>query len=240
MRWKIVGLISVALLGVEALAQNRVRTVEVVGDQIVPVRTAVGIATIIQVPDTPSSVVLGDLSAFKVEYLDSAITVKPLKASAASNLYIHTDWKRYTLSLSTGPKNSADYIVYLKPKEMAKPKESGGITWQPYQRMVQSQNLKIDIVRVGHSADGFGFIEFKLAALQSQKIDPGIFWLTQSGKTKSVHGLYLAKAILTSGTSTTGLITMRLSEFERAPVILEIREKKTVRIAVSKEVLWAK
>ncbi|MEN0057571.1 MAG: hypothetical protein AAGB31_01955 [Bdellovibrio sp.] len=42
----------------------RVRTVEVKKDQIVTVRTALGVATIIQVPDRPNSLVVGDQSAF--------------------------------------------------------------------------------------------------------------------------------------------------------------------------------
>ena len=60
-----------------AIADAHVRRVAVQPDQIVTVRTAIGIATIIQVPDSPNSVVVGDQSAFKVEYLDRAIALTP-------------------------------------------------------------------------------------------------------------------------------------------------------------------
>lgn len=82
---------AVTLLALNASASERVRRVPILGDQIVTVRTSIGIATIIQVPDRPNSVVVGDQDAFKVEYLDQAITIKPLSSRAKSNLYIYTD-----------------------------------------------------------------------------------------------------------------------------------------------------
>ena len=90
------------------LAFARVRKVPVSGDQIVTVKTAIGIATIIQVPDRPNSVVVGDQESFKVEYLDQAITIKPLHSGAKSNLYVYTDWKRYNVQLTTGSEAIAD------------------------------------------------------------------------------------------------------------------------------------
>jgi type IV secretory pathway VirB9-like protein len=73
-----------------AFASERVRKIEVKPDQIVTVRTAIGIATIIQVPERPNSIVVGDQAGFKVEYLDQAITIKPLHSGARSNLYTNT------------------------------------------------------------------------------------------------------------------------------------------------------
>src|SRR3990167_893132 len=97
----------------ESNAGERVRRVPVQGDQIVTVRTSLGIATIIQVPDRPNSVVCGDQDAFKVEYLDQAITIKPISRGAKSNLYIYTDWKRYNVELVSGSEVAANYVVYL-------------------------------------------------------------------------------------------------------------------------------
>ena len=103
-------LLLVFFLSTHALA--RVRKVEVTQDQIVTVRTALGIATIIQVPDRPNSIVVGDQAAFKVEYLDQAITIKPLRGGAKSNLYVYTDYRRFNVQLITGADASADYVVY--------------------------------------------------------------------------------------------------------------------------------
>ena len=94
-------------------APSRVKRVPVLPDQIVTVKTALGIATIIQVPDRPNSLVVGDNEAFKVEYLDQAITIKPLHGGAKSNLYIYTDYRRFNVQLITGVEAAADYVVYL-------------------------------------------------------------------------------------------------------------------------------
>src|SRR5687768_5746145 len=105
---------SLGVLAESANADTRVRRVVVQGDQIVTVRTAIGIATIIQVPDSPNSDVVGDQSSFKVEYLDRAITIKPLISGAKSNLYVYTDWKRYNVQLISGLESAADFIIYLE------------------------------------------------------------------------------------------------------------------------------
>ncbi len=71
-------------------AKADVRHISTKKDQITKARTALGIATIIQVPDRPTSVVIGDQNSFKIEYLNKAITIKPLVANASTNLYIYT------------------------------------------------------------------------------------------------------------------------------------------------------
>ncbi len=85
--------IFLLVLSLSPSAWAKVRKVEVTKDQVVTVRTVIGIATIIQVPDKPNSIVVGDLAGFKVEYLDQAITIKPLDGRARSNLYIYTDFR---------------------------------------------------------------------------------------------------------------------------------------------------
>jgi type IV secretory pathway VirB9-like protein len=117
---RIAFVILLSLLSVQSWA--RVRTVEIKKDQIVTVRTALGVATIIQVPDRPTSLVVGDQTAFKVEYLDQAITIKPLHGGARSNLYIYTDYRRFNVQLMTTTEVSADYVVYLESQN-AKPLE---------------------------------------------------------------------------------------------------------------------
>lgn len=102
--------ILLAALFLPRFALGKVRKVEVKTDQIVTVRTAIGIATIIQVPDRPNSIVVGDQAAFKVEYLDQAITIKPLHGGAKSNLYIYTDYRRFNVQLVTSTEAAADYV----------------------------------------------------------------------------------------------------------------------------------
>jgi hypothetical protein len=62
-----------------ALASSRVKKVEVQKDQIVHVNTAMGIATIIQVPDRPNSVVVGEkvISTFTQITVDLMWNLRP-------------------------------------------------------------------------------------------------------------------------------------------------------------------
>jgi hypothetical protein len=124
------------------MANTKIRRVIVSGDQIVTVKTALGIATIIQVPDRPNSVVVGDQDAFKVEYLDQAVTIKPLQPGAKTNIYIYTDWKRYNVELVSGSESVSDYVVYLEnPKEKivvnSTPINNNTINWSEFKKFYE-------------------------------------------------------------------------------------------------------
>lgn len=61
MKWLLIILIPICTYAAPA------RKLVIHKDEVVTIRTAIGIATIIQVPDQPTSLVLGDSAAFKVE-----------------------------------------------------------------------------------------------------------------------------------------------------------------------------
>jgi type IV secretory pathway VirB9-like protein len=147
----------------------RVKKVEVQKDQIVHVNTAMGIATIIQVPDRPNSVVVGDQDAFKVEYLDLAITIKPITPHGKSNLYIYTDYRRFNVELATGSEASADYVVYLdnpKEKDTKSSFQKGGasVSWQSVAKSFKNENITFTVDRIGHLKSGVEIVEFKISS----------------------------------------------------------------------------
>ncbi|MBS1963079.1 MAG: TrbG/VirB9 family P-type conjugative transfer protein [Bdellovibrionales bacterium] len=207
------------------------RKVVVERDQIVTVRTALGVATIIQVPDKPNSVVVGDMNAFKVEYLDEAITIKPLGPRSRSNLYIYTDYRRFNVQLVAGTEASADYVVYLessrsKPRAAEKPKER--IIWKPLARQMTNEGLTFRSSRIGASDDGIVFVEFTLASENPVAIKPDWFWLTQGGNSRPIDGLVLSSLKCGPKNSLHGLMTIRRSDLnEKLPLKIELRRKKT-------------
>src|SRR6185437_1616257 len=90
------------LCGAPLFAANaHVRSVYPRLDEIIVVRAAIGIATIIQVPQAIQSAIIGDQSGFKVEYLYDAVTIKPLRYGVKTNLYLVTQNHRYNLRLLT-------------------------------------------------------------------------------------------------------------------------------------------
>jgi len=216
---------------------SRVRTLEVDNDQIVTVHTAIGVATIIQVPDRPTSLVVGDSEAFKIEYLDQAITIKPLRSNAKSNLYIYTDWKRFNVQLVTAGETAADYIVYLKGKHK-KPAPSDVISWKDVALSSKSDDLSLSVRRIGKLKGEYIFIEFQLSGKRGE-VDPKWFWLTQNGKSKPVHRLALSALSLNREGQLDGLLQVRLKDISKVEgVSIEIRRKKTFAVKIPKESLW--
>lgn len=128
---------------------ERIRRVVLAKDQIAKVQTAIGVATIIQVPDQPTSLVVGNQEGFKVEFLDTAITVKPLSANAKSNLYIYTDYRRFDVQLFTAQESTADYVVYLEEKKVPKLKSLTSTIWKSSELFAEEGGIKLSLRRTG-------------------------------------------------------------------------------------------
>lgn len=218
-------------------ADVRVRKVQVQQDQIVTVRTAMGIATIIQVPDRPNSLVVGNQSGFKVEYLDQAITIKPSFTGARSNLYIYTDYRRYNVQLVTTSETAADYVVYLdnpvdKPKSVA-------INWVQFSGQLRNDNFILGTKRMAKTKDGVLLLEFEITSETKDKFKPEWVWLTQGKSTRPIHGLMLSGDRVGPTENIQGIMQILRSDLNEneAPKI-EFRRAKTTYLTLPKVSLW--
>ena len=218
-----------------ALGFERVKKLEVKKDQIIHVNTAMGIATILQVPDRPNSVVVGDQDAFKVEYLDLAITIKPIAPHGNSNLYIYTDYRRFNVELTTGPEASADYVVYLqnpvKKEDQSKviniDKSGKRIHWQNVNRSFKNENITFQLNRIGKTKSGFVILEFTLTSSKQEQVNPASFWITQSGVTRPIQNLFISDVNLSPGIEIHGSFQLMKSDLKNsAPVRIEMRRRK--------------
>lgn len=222
--------------------EKKVRRVQVKKDQIVLVKTAPTIATIIQVPDRPNSVVLGNQGAFQVEYLDTAVTIKPLTSRSKGNLYIYTDYRRYNVELVTGDESASDYIVYFDdarttPKvPLAAP--DSGVRWRNYRASVAIEDFSFSVHRIGDRVDGFCLIEFTLVGKKDSKIDPAWFWVTQRGKSRPIHNLFLNALAIPGNGKAFGTLVLLKKDIEASDLRIEIRRKKTGALSIPKGVLW--
>jgi hypothetical protein len=232
-------IIAVILLffTVDARADSRVRRIAVKSDQIVTVRTALGIATIIQVPDRPNSVVVGDQDSFKVEYLDQAITIKPLHPGARSNLYVYTDYQRYNVQLTTGSEGVADYVVYLEHPKVKETKSS--LAWMPFRNHLKNDALVLEVKRLGRTRDGALIIEFRISGTRRETVKPEWIWLTQNGVSKPIHNLIFSSLEVRPGADTEGFIQIMRKDIEPDdPLRIELRRKKTSYLTVPKVNAW--
>jgi len=220
-----------------AFAGERVRKVEVKTDQIVTVRTAIGIATIIQVPDRPNSIVVGDQAGFKVEYLDQAITIKPLHGGARSNLYIYTDYRRYNVQLVTATETSADYVVYLEnPKEKIK---SSPLAWSNFRNQLKNDSMTLAIRRLAKTRDGVLLVEFEVTSERREIFKPEWIWLTQKGATLPIHSLVLSSQELGDGRVLKGILQILRDDIgESEPLRIEMRRKKISYLSLPKVKSW--
>lgn len=241
MKLKFFLLVALILTAANINAAQRVRRVEVKKDQIVTVKTSLGIATIIQVPDRPNSVVVGDQDAFKVEYLDQAITIKPLSGGAKSNLYIYTDWKRYNVELVSGPEAIADYVVYLEtPKE--KPATSSlksNISWMKFSNTLRNDNLLLNVKRVGRTKESILLVEFTITSKIRETFKPEWLWLTQDGSVKPIHNLFLSALEVTPQRPLSGVLQLKATDIDPGQSMrLEMRRSRMSYLTITKAQSW--
>ncbi|MGE3974766.1 MAG: TrbG/VirB9 family P-type conjugative transfer protein [Bdellovibrionales bacterium] len=220
-------------------AWAKVRHVPVEGDQIVNVKTTVGIATIIQVPDRPNSVVVGDQEAFKVEYLDQAITIKPLYRGAKSNLYIYTDWKRFNVLLVPGDILSADYVVYLESAKTPEKKAKPSLRWTNFKNKLVNDALTVETKRLGQTKDGILIVEFRILGLKKEKVKADWLWLTQGGQTRPIHNLFLSNLEVRPDEPIDGMIQIIKNDLNLQETLrVELRRKKNSYLTIPKVSAW--
>lgn len=242
MKNKFVLIAGFIIISLNSNAASRIRRVPVVGDQIVTVKTSIGIATIIQVPDRPNSVVVGDQDSFKVEYLDQAITIKPLSGIAKSNLYIYTDWKRFNVELVSGSEDAADYVVYLEnPKEKVVNHEipKSGIRWTNFKNTLRNGSIQLDVNRLGSARDGILLIEFNITSKVKDELRPEWIWLTQKSEVIPIHNLFLSSLVLSPQRSISGVLQVREKDLDHSTLIkLEMRRQKISYLSIRKVASW--
>lgn len=224
-----------------SLSANPARKIVVHKDEVITVKTAVGIASIIQVPDQPTSVVLGDSAAFKVEYLNQAITIKPLHGHATSNLYIHTDFDRYSVKLVTGAQASADYVVYLKPFEVPRPKSevlNKNLLWRNVGARKKSSFGSAEFSRVAKTSTSI-FLEIQLMPNRDTQLDPGSFWLLQGKTSRPIQDLLLSSLEAKKNQPVTATLVVRKSDLKAGEsAVVDVRLKESMSFTLSKELLW--
>lgn len=215
----------------------QIRKTQVKEDDILTVKTALGIATILQLPETIQSAIIGDQSGFKIEYLDKAATIKPLRYGAKTNLYLVTGSRRFNLRLVSGSQDQADYIVYLKKPEPPKPEAK----WRNILRSASKKNLKLSVVRIGQGPSGFILIDALLTSTQDLRtmIKPESVWIRQSGNSKVINSLFMSDSKVEKGKPLRIGISLAKSDLVLGkPATIEVNSEQSVSLQISEADLW--
>jgi hypothetical protein len=215
----------------------QVRKVAIKIDDIVTVKTALGIATIIQLPETIQSAIIGDQSGFKVEYLDRAVTIKPLRSEVKTNLYLITEKQRYNVRLVTLAQASADYIVYFKSPGLM----SLLSKWTKIEKSQQLDDVKFSIERVGLSERGFILIDARITTTSSQSLSlkPDDFEIKQGGRSKVINGLFLSDLKISKNKPILLGISLSKSDLiSKKAITLEMKSRNNFSLTLDEGLLW--
>ena len=194
-----------------------IREVRASENQPVNIKTALGYSTILEFSSKPISAVLGDQDAFRLEFVGNSITVKPLLPHAKSNLFVFTEYERFSCTLKSGQASEVDYVVKLKAPVSQVAPENGPSATVAAQIKDPPTKKRVVGKRVSYS----GFV-LELAALTwiggggasretlifdfklSSQLKPYVFsahsiGIRQGGRFVDLESLYLESAKLLPG-----------------------------------------
>lgn len=216
---------------------TQIRKTQVKEDDILTVKTALGIATILQLPETIQSAIIGDQSGFKIEYLEKAVTIKPLRFGAKTNLYLVTGSRRFNVRLVSGSQEQADYVVYLKKPELPKPETK----WHKVARSAAQRSLKLSVVRIGFTPNGFILVDALLTTSQSKSmaIKPESVWVKQVGGSRVMNSLFMSDArVEKSKPLRLGISLAKSDLISGKPITIELSAEESVSLQLTEADLW--
>ncbi|MFV3409889.1 TrbG/VirB9 family P-type conjugative transfer protein [Bdellovibrio bacteriovorus] len=203
-------------------------------DEIIEVKTALGIATIIQMPDTVQSAIMGDQSAYRIEYVDRAVTIKPLRGSARTNLYLFTKEKRYNLRLTVVPQALAYYIIYIRKVDFGV-----GTQWTSLTQSTSNSDIVLKLLKVGTTRDGFLLLNLSVTARKALTLEPENFWVLQGDSSRVLQSLFLSRKSLKKDQIAFVGISIKRSDLLLQGLTLEVRKgQKPVRLDLVKALVW--
>lgn len=208
----------------------RIRAQLMKPDDILTVNTGIGLATIVQFPETIQSMIIGDQSAYKIEYLDHSVTIKPLRSNAKTNFYVMTQSRRFDIKLQTVPQDLAQYVVYVKSVQ-----KSDQVKWQTVSLKAETAGLSAMIDRVAATTDGLLLIEGHLISRNKTAlvVQPKDFWALQGGKSKVLNSLFLADVKIEGGKPVLfGISILRRDLALNEPFTIEIRLPQKLSLTV--------
>jgi hypothetical protein len=146
----------------------------------------------------PTQAVLGDQDAFKLEYIGNSITLKPVVQNAKSNLFVYTEWGRFTFTVSTVAPGAADYLVKVAFKsEETKVPAARSPKRIPVSRSATAQGFTLSVKEIEMPLDlknprGSTLIRFELSSTKKPySFQPASLGLKQGSQFIPIDQIYL-------------------------------------------------
>lgn len=208
MKWMTIILALLAFSVWRTASAKAPRVLMLSESEVATVNTAPGYTTMLQFDSRPTSVIVGDQDAFKVEHAGTGLAIKPLVPHAKTNLFVFTDYDRFNFRLVAGAAADVEYLLKISKKgDRAYPVESAAPP-------AQSDGTRLIQRRIGKKASCGGLtlgvqalawpesgstllIEFRAEAAptlvdgKELRFEPGDFDVRQAGRSVPVESLYL-------------------------------------------------
>jgi len=207
------------------------RVVALAESEVATVSTALGYTTILQFDARPTSAVLGDQDAFKVEYVGNGIAIKPVLSHSRTNLFVFTDYDRFNFRLVTGAASNAEYLMKVRRKGSAgyaieaggpeKPRETT-LVRKHLRRSASCGGLTLNIRSVAWpESESSLLVDFKIEATKDLtarnpiQFEPGDLEVSQNGRLIAVESLHLTGLQFSTRTPLVeGTLVLRQSDLQ--------------------------
>ncbi|MDP2654344.1 MAG: TrbG/VirB9 family P-type conjugative transfer protein [Candidatus Omnitrophota bacterium] len=107
---------------------------------VLKVNTAMGYCTVLEFPDKPTMVSVGDNSMIQIEVPQNSksIVIKPLEESGETNLFVFTANQRFNYKVIIGDEHQVDYVIDTKESAPAKTKDRRPVTVGEFIKMARN------------------------------------------------------------------------------------------------------
>lgn len=135
-------------------------------EDVIKVNIALGYCTVLEFPEKPTIVTVGDNSLIQVEIPKNSknVVIKPLQASGETNLFVFTSGQRFNYKVIIGTSENVDYV--LDSQGMIK-SQAGNKGAKPSDTLTLDKILKMarsyGFLKINHLVDDRVFIRKKLS-----------------------------------------------------------------------------
>lgn len=227
-------LVHLMALFLSQSAGAQVRTLTPQPDEIIDVRAALGIATLIYLPAAVLPSIIGDQTAFRIDALPNGVSIKPIRAGARTNLYLMTEKERFNFRLATYPADRADFVVYI-----GRGSPEPETVWTESSREAATEHISMRINRLGRTRRGFLLVDGILRSSALLKVRPEDFWVTQKKESVVIDSLFVSQSEARSGNPVRFALALSVADLsEKKPLVLEFRGQRSISLALPDVTAW--
>ena len=229
MFWKaFVGLLALlsVLLYPEPLFAKGVRELTLTENEIGKIKTSLDYSTVLKFDGRPRNVILGAQDAYKVEFIQNSVTIKPIQPRVKTNLFVFTEQDGFYFNLVPVAQAEADQVVQVRRKRPAENKTTVPAVQEKkrestplIRRLVNRRAKHDDLILFLHSigwpkskstvAIGFSLQLSDKAKRKEFRFSPGDYSVKQASKDIMIQDIFIESLVLAPGEISQGIMLLR-------------------------------